>query len=201
MLSKYAVIIIISFIIDDARKAVDQAMQFGGWNLYESTMLWLMVGRVEGVEGNSAGKLETYRRALAMSNRNVLDGKDRSDLLNKLFALEVELAQYASARRTFRLLGDEPAGAAKLAKSREKAAEIDRLMGGYEPLSARATIYNPCDCDAGEPLWSYVPGRKTFSFSNLNGNVERFEVRCERERLSDSIETEKSWSPALTAVR
>ena len=143
-------------------------MQLGGWNLYESTMLWLIVGRVEGVEGNSAGKLETYRRALAMSNRNMLDGENRSDLLNKLFVLEVELAQYASAKRTFRLLGNEPTGAAELAKSSERAA--------------------------GEPLWSYVPDRRTFSFSNLNGNVERFEVRCERERLSDSIETEKSWS-------
>jgi len=41
-----------------ARKVADAAAKSGGWNLYESTMLWLMVGRVAGAEGDDAGKLE-----------------------------------------------------------------------------------------------------------------------------------------------
>jgi len=68
------------------------------------------------------------------------------------------------------------------------------LISGDEPISAQATIYSPCDCDTGKPLWSYVPARRTFSFSNVDGNVERFEVRCENERFSESIVTDKSWS-------
>ena len=38
---------------DTARKMVDEAYELGGWNLYESAMLWLMMGRVEGAEAVS----------------------------------------------------------------------------------------------------------------------------------------------------
>jgi len=34
-----------------ARKEVDSAVELGAWNLYESSMLWLVIGRVEGAEG------------------------------------------------------------------------------------------------------------------------------------------------------
>ena len=179
---------------EKAREEINSAVTLGGWNLYESSMLWLMIGRVEGAEGNAAAKLEAYRRALGFSNRAMIDGENRCDLLAKTFGLEVEHAQYASAQRTFQLLAKEPAGAAEIAAITEQAAEVDGLLNGDTPISAKATIYNPCDCDAGKPLWSYIPSRRTFSFSDLNGNVERFEVRCENERISDSIVTDKSWS-------
>ena len=67
------------------------------------------------------------------------------------------------------------------------------MLAGAEPISAHATVYNPSDCDAREPLWSYVPARRTFSFSNLSGNVERCEARCEHERLESRVETGKTW--------
>ena len=73
---------------DLARNQIDSASNFGGWNLYESTMLWLMLGRVEGVEGNHAGKLEMYRRALGVSTSKSLPRNDRRDLLEKIFGLE-----------------------------------------------------------------------------------------------------------------
>jgi hypothetical protein len=111
-------------------------------------------------------------------------------LLGKLFELEVQRAQFASARGTFRPLSKERAGSTKVAAVRDRAAEVDRLINGGEPISAKGAIYNPCNCDAGQRLWSYVPARRTFSFSNLDGNVERFEVRCENERISESIVTD-----------
>ena len=44
-----------------------------------------------------------------------------------------------------------------------------------------------------------MPARRTFSFAALNGNVERFEVRCERERLEGLIEADKTWSLPASA--
>ncbi len=179
---------------DTARKEVDSAIVLGGWNLYESSMLWLMVGRVEGVEGDDAAKLEAYRRSLALGEDSIFEDKERCDLLAKLFGLEADHAQYASALRTFKELSANPAGSKESAAVRDKAAEIDQLISGKEQIAAKAAIYNPCDCDDGKPLWSYVPARRTFSFSNLSGNVERFEVRCDDERFTDDIVTDKSWS-------
>ncbi len=38
--------------------------------------------------------------------------------------------------------------------------------------------------DAGEALWHYTPIRRTFSFANIDGTVDRFEARRERQRIA-----------------
>jgi len=179
--------------VEEARAAVDQAAKIGGWNLYESTMLWLMVGRVEGAEGNRDGKLESYRRALGVSNTNSLDSEGRRELLPKLFVLEIEKKQYAAARRTLSAL-KRVRGTSELEALADEIAEMEHMLAGDDPIAAQATLFNTCSSDEGAPLWSYVPARRTFSFAALNGNVERFEVRCERERLKGLVEAGKSWS-------
>ncbi len=179
---------------DKAREAVVSTLDRGGWNLYESTMLWLMVGRVEGADGNSAGKLEHYRRALGVSNRNSLDDDDLRELLSKMFVLEMELSQYAAAKKTLNRLTLEPGSQQELAGIREQIAELEHQLASDTPISAQATLFNPCNAKQGQPLWTYAPARRTFSFAALNGNVERFEVRCERERLEGPVEAERTWS-------
>ncbi|MDH3759166.1 MAG: hypothetical protein OES93_15040, partial [Gammaproteobacteria bacterium] len=70
------------------------------------------------------------------------------------------------------------------------------LVDGDENIVAQAAIYNPCDCDAGTPLWYYKPARRTFSFANLSGNVERFEARCENRRVQGPVEVGTEWALA-----
>ncbi len=180
----------------EARKLVDEAYELGGWNLYESAMLWLMIGRVDGAEGDVAGKLESYRRALAMGAHKVFGDDDRRELLSRIFELEDQFGQYASAIRTYKQIEKEVNNSAELAKFGQRAEEILALMQDNEPLSARATIYNPCDCDAGQPLWNYRPARRTFSFANLSGNVISFEARCETNRIRGDVEEGPSWTLA-----
>lgn len=179
---------------EDARAQVDAAQALGGWNLYETTMLCLMLGRVDGAEGNISGKQENYERALAVSNRNSLGGEDRRELLAKLFDMQFDRAQYAAARTTLDLLRMERSSDREIVALAEKIAALDRRLEGDEPLRAQATVYNPCDCEAGNPVWSYEPARRTFSFANLSGNVERFEVRCEHDRLQDAVEAGNRWT-------
>ncbi len=178
----------------EARTSVNQAAEIGGWNLYESTMLWLMVGRVEGAEGNLAGKLDAYRRALGVSNANSLDGEDRRELLRRLFELEMDQSQYAAADRTLKLLRRETGSKADLEKIAELVATLESNLSANAAITARATITNPGGGNEGRPLWTYVPARRTFSFAALSGNVERFEVRCERDRLEGPVEAGKAWS-------
>ncbi len=180
----------------DARKLVDEAYELGGWNLYESAMLWLMIGRVDGVEGDFAGKLEAYRRALSIGTRKAIGGDDRRELLSRIFELEDQFGQYASAVRTYKQIEKEVNNSAEIARFGPRAEEILALMHDNETLSARATIYNPCNCDAGEPLWDYRPARRTFSFANLSGNVTSFEARCETNRIRGDVEEGPSWTLA-----
>lgn len=176
-----------------ARALVDQTQKLGGWNLYESTILWLMIGRVDGVEGNNASKLENYRRSLRLSNRNALKSQSRRDLLTKIIELEYEHGQYAAAFATLSLLRNEADGDKNIAGLQDQAAEIVLLLEGSDAISAKGVIQNACDCEEGEPIWSYAPVRRIFSFSNLNGNVDRFEARCRTHRLRDSVVSDKTW--------
>lgn len=181
---------------DDARTQADATFKRGGWNLYESTMLWLMMGRVEGVEGNQAGKLEAYSRALAMGNAAAIPQDDRVELLEKIFLLQTHFNQLAAANRTFSRIESMGDYGETLERNSDRIQDIRRKLAGSGDLLAQAKIYNPCNCDDGEPIWHYVPARRTFSFANANGNVERFEARCEAGRLQDSIEEGKSWTLA-----
>jgi TonB family protein len=180
--------------VEKARDQVDMANGFGGWNLYESTMLALLNGRVEGAEGDDVEQLEHYRRALAVSNRTALDGEQRRDVLGKIFELEVESQQYGAALATLETLRGETGSDEYLAGFSDEVARLENSIDGAKPLVANATIYNPCNCEAGEPLWTYSPARRSFSFAELDGNVERFEARCENNRISAQVETGTKWS-------
>ena len=179
-----------------ARIHANSTYKMGGWNLYESTMLWMILGRVEGVEEDHAGKLEMYERALAMGNAAALPAEDRITLMEKIFLLQAHFNQLAAAtithQRIERLEGSEEA----VERMSERFAEIQGQLAADAPVTAQAMISAPCDCDEGEPLWDYAPARRTFSFANANGNVERFEARCEAGRLQGGTDAGKQWTLA-----
>ena len=180
----------------EARTRIDSARERGGWNLYESAMLWLMVGRIEGAEGKPAGKLEAYSRAVRMSDDRLLKKAGLREALEKIFALEDQLGQYAHALSTYdriAALDDKRSDDDGL---RQRAAEIAAAMAAEGTLTAMATLYNPCDCDAGNPVWQYRPMRRTFSFARLGGNALRFEARCDSGRISGDVVEGKSWTLA-----
>lgn len=179
-----------------ARKRADIALKTGGWNLYESTMLWLMLGRVEGAEGDSAGKLEMYDRSLALANKKSIPGKQRVDLLENIFVLQSTSQHFAAARQTFATLKQVKGSEHAIERLTARADKIQTILANDNTVTANATIATPCDCDLGVALWQYQPARRIFSFESLIGNVERFEARCERQRISDTIEPGKTWALA-----
>ena len=178
----------------EAREQADAAYKMGGWNLYESTMLWLMLGRVNGAENNNAGKLEMYNRALEMGNSTAIPSDDRVELLEKIFLLQSHLQQYAAALKTRGRLADVRGNEEAMERTASRAAEFEQKLANDAVTTAKATLYNPCGCDEDESLWHYVPARRTFSFANASGNVERFEARCEGQRISGDFEPDKTWT-------
>ncbi len=177
-----------------ARKVADEALRQGGWSLYESTILYLMIGRVAGAEGNDVEKLEMYRRGLAVSDEFSLRPDARRDLLESVFELEYQFGQYAAAVRTFELIKEVRDSDELVKKLSAKFDEVTAFLRQEAEIVAKATIMNPCNCEEGVPLWSYAPIRRTFSFQNVSGKVERFEARCEGQRISDDVQQGQTWT-------
>ena len=180
--------------IEAARKIADDAVELGGWNLYESTILWLMLGRVEGAEGDEVEKLEMYQRALAVSDEISLRRDARIDLLSDIFKLEADFGQLSAAMQTIATLQAAPGSSAALERLSPRIEEIRTILESDPEITAKATVMNPCDCAEGTPLWHYIPTRRIFSFANASGTVERFEARCEGQRISGTIEPDTSWT-------
>lgn len=172
----------------EARSRLDEAVELGGWNLYESAMLCLMAGRVEDQEGNDLGKLEHYRRALGIDNRGMLKNKDRRDLLTRIFEVEYETGQYSAALNTAAALAAMPGGDAASKAVDDDVRTIRASLAGTEDVVAEARVVNACRCDSGEPVWSYRPYRKSFTFADVGPGVGTFEARCDASRLTANAE-------------
>lgn len=170
-----------------ARERLDETIELGGWNLYESTMLCLMTGRVEDQEGNADGKLEHYRRALAVDNRGAIKGKDRRDLLTRIFEIEFESGQYGAAVETAAALAAEPGSKEAVGAIADDLARVRKALAGSADIVAHARITSTCDCAAGQALWRYEPARRRFAFAEVDPGVERFEARCDAWRLKSDV--------------
>lgn len=170
-----------------ARRQVDQAVALGGWNLYEETMLALMVGRVEGQEGDIDAKLKYYLRAMALANRSALDGQDRRDALSRIFQLQHFRGQYGSALRTLEILRNQPRGSRDADALQPKVDEVMAALASPAAYTVSGQLLAPCDCDAGQALWYYRPARREFSFASADGNVGAYEARCRSARIAGEV--------------
>ncbi len=179
---------------ESARQQIDAAVRLGGWNLYEEAMLCLMSGRVEGLEGDTTEKLENYLRAIAVATRRALDGADRREALSRIFEMQHYLGQYGSALLTMAALRADPRSAQVTEALQPKFDEIQAAMIDRAPLTVSGTLFTPCNCDEGQPLWRYRPLRSEFSFANVSGNVESFEARCRTSRLRGDVQDGGRWS-------
>ena len=116
--------------------------------------------------------------------------------MRRIIAPQGEYGHLADATRIFGRLQKVDENGEFAAELAPRAAEIEAILRSGETPIAIATIYNPCDCDGGKPLWYYRPSRRTFSFANPDGNVERFEARYETHRIRDDVKESKSWKLA-----
>ncbi len=176
-----------------ARENADSAVRLAGWNLYESTILWLMLGRVAGAEENFSEQLEMYKRGLAVSSAKSLRRDARADLLEDIINLQNRFGHYAGALRSFETLKKVRDSEETVETVTPLVDEIREKMATQDVLTAQATIANPCDCEGGKPLWHYEPQRRTFTFENIEGNVTSFEARCERQRIKGDVSTGTEW--------
>jgi hypothetical protein len=66
----------------------------------------------------------------------------------------------------------------------------------YRPfVDADGRAVDPLVVDSsGVPLWAHRPVRRDFSFADVDGNVQRFEARCENNRISARVTTGTRWS-------
>ena len=159
-------------------------------NNYESGRLAFARARVAEAAGKPAERLKHMRMALYFEDG--IEKKHRGPAKRSVFALEVSQGEYAAALDRFRELmkdhGDELSVPEKLA-----GEQLEALVAGPKAIATPGELECRCDKENGEPLWSARLLRREFGFIDIEGEVERFEVRCETKQFAAKVAADKRW--------
>ena len=151
--------------------------------------LLLAEGKAEEA-GKPAERLKHMRMALYFEDG--IEKKHRGPAKRSVFALEVSQGEYAAALDRFRELmkdhGDELSVPEKLA-----GEQLEALVAGPKAIATPGELECRCDKENGEPLWSARLLRREFGFIDIEGEVERFEVRCETKQFAAKVAADKQW--------
>lgn len=159
-------------------------------NNYETaylTLLWAEYARATG------DRLHEIRRLAAFLWFD--DYVEAQALLNarrRLFYLMVQEGQYASALWQYDALESEHADALTEDERRAGGRLRDAVRGGAilaTPLRLRDTVAG----ETGRAFWSVDVLRSAFGFADVEGALDRFELRCQAKWYSSPVLTDRTW--------
>lgn len=141
---------------------------------------------------NQTGELEKKHVAVVRARRslNAINLEDdqkaklHSYLLQEEFAYLANHRYYASAMSTFD----------KLKKVDQKTADL--YLDGVKKVEALIAGNNPIFVDAEinkSGRWNYDLARRAFTISEINGRLDKLEIRCSRKFRSFTISEQSQW--------
>lgn len=179
---------------EKARQHLERAKAFGGWNLYESTILSIVEGRVAEQEGNESLSREAFRRALNIGEESALTAKTKRELLASLVRIETAQQRFVAANEALSALRETRGHKAVIESLAEEIKVLESWSRESGVLTIPGAVTAACDCEAGQPVWTHKPSQRHFAIEDIDGNVERMEARCDTERLVAPIDTQLAWS-------
>jgi len=162
-------------------------------SLYELAKLWAQRVRYEGKRGDMY-KLDMALHRATASDGEWIDHKSYVRFLKLRVQVEVNLGQYHAARRAF----------TKLTKAAGEDAEevlalqptIDKLRDMIDSdniLKISAEVRSRGECNNCNDSWHFTPVRSDFSFTNIAGNLESVEMRCDHKRFESAVSDLVEW--------
>lgn len=176
---------------EEAAARLDAMDREGTWSNYEIARLWLLRASLQARTGDKEEQLRSLRRA-TVGHGSDLEQKLYREALLQRFALEVQLSEFGAALDTHEeMKASRPA----LVDPRvERAtAEIERKIHSQDTFAFPGVIGFRSGCAEGRPNWQHQLLRRTFAFSDLEGQVDDFELRCDWKRVVDKVSPDKTW--------
>ncbi|MEP2654032.1 MAG: energy transducer TonB [Paraglaciecola sp.] len=156
------------------------------WNRTESALYWLL-------DANFANAIKDSHRELASSFRGVLSGEDALGTQNyqylqsRLFVLQLKDNQLSAALETYKHLVESKNGAEAAKPLEAYAAKIKEVLTGEQPIARTATLL-------GSRNWTHKLSRDRFTMTNVNGQLDEMEIRCDNKRSRSTIANDSTWT-------
>jgi len=174
--------------IETAESMIDEAFESPGWNMYETTRLWLLSAQVQIEKGDDKETLTSLRRAAG--GAEFIEPEIYADILQELFALEFTLDLFSDALNTYAKMqqADALEGRDDIIEAAER---LQKFVSGTEPLVMNGLVEPHGSVEEG--IWSYRPLRRKLAFDNIDGHVDSIEFRCDWHRAKDKVSTDRTW--------
>lgn len=175
----------------EADAKLDEMVKKGAWNNYESARLWLMRASFQERRGDELGALRSYRRA-TLGRGMHLEPKIYRSVLTEVFRLEVKMLEFADALETYSVMTLLKPPMTNEAVARV-VGEIRDAISGSKILAFPGTVEFRTGCEEGASNWQHTLVRRKFAFSDTQGRIDEFQLRCDLKRVRDKVSIEKTW--------
>lgn len=177
--------------IEQAESAI-QAMHNGNLrNRYENAWLWRLDSYLAKVKKDRYRELESVSKALGSARvgkkqGEILPNEDKLALLQRKFALQVELKQFANALRTMERISKMPDNESVQTLLQPYAEQVKAL------INSKGNIVVSGQLD-GEYPWFHTLARSNFAFANIQGVVKDVELRCKSRWEKFTVAEDNVW--------
>lgn len=178
---------------EEALRLIDET--FDSWELtvYEVSRLWTLKGVYAEKTGQRSLQLSSYRKAAANGGRWI-EKKVYRSLLSGVVALELYFGQYSAAFDSYDKLVAEGAKAEDHPDLSNVIQSVREKFAGDTILAIPANLSADRQCDDCSADWQYRLMRRRFSLSEVDGSLDKLEIRCDWKRVTDTAREGVDWS-------
>jgi TonB family protein len=177
----------------EARQLLDETFESWRLNAYEVARLWILDGNLAHAMQDDAGQLSSYRKATA-SGGTWLEKHVYLSTLVVIVIHELKFGEYAGALRDYETLIAAGAKKEDLAAIDSVIESIRAAVSGKDVIATPALLQVGRQCEKCEADWQYLPLRRNFRLADIDGNLNKLEIRCDWKRVTDTARAGVRWT-------
>lgn len=124
---------------------------------------------------------------VTLSNERLTPASQQLSILIDRFTLEVSLNKFHSALATLNKLHALPAAKPYLVNLDKTMAKVDAFIGGDSDFIINGNIKD-------KDYWQHALIRNEFSIINIDGRLNKLDVRCANKRHVYTVENDNTWT-------
>ncbi|WP_185969263.1 energy transducer TonB [Aliiglaciecola sp. M165] len=158
------------------------------WNMYENAWFWMLDAKVASALKDESRELSSLSRAVSSNDGDKYLGSDNFLLSQqRIFILQLKSELYTDALDTFQIIEDSPNSQKISANLLETAKKLENYMNSDQLLVRNQKI-------GSRGVEVHKLYRNSFGVSELNGNLETVDIRCQSKRTKFTFKEDSMWS-------
>lgn len=171
--------------LDLAKEKIDQLKTFKQWRLSEEMYYSLARASYARKTGNKAMEVASLKRALT-ANSNNLNPEFHLSTLQHIYNLNLSLNRLHDALATYDNIASTAGDESLIKPFKDSKNAIEDFINGTKDIVLDGAIRE-------NNTWSHTLVRKAFSLTNIQGSLNKLDVRCANKRHVFTVENNTSW--------